>query len=275
MAQALAKGFLKADLIKIENIKCSTPSKAKSFQNIIGEQVETFIDNTEVYYNSDIIVLAIKPQYLKQAMDSIELSATKKFKDPFIISIIAGITLENLSKMLPNNNQGQLKIARVMTNTPSLFGKGISVYSTNSNCNIKTLCKEKNIIDCDNILTTLFSSVGICEPVPESLMNSYGGLIGSGPAYVFIMIEALADGGVKMGIPRATALKFAAHLLLGSAELMLQSGKHPAELKDAVCSPGGTTISAVHVLEKFGIRNALISAVEASTTRGRDISKEI
>ncbi|GIY22868.1 pyrroline-5-carboxylate reductase 2 [Caerostris extrusa] len=167
-----------------------------------------------------------------------------------------GITTRQIEKVLPPKS----RVIRVMPNTPALVKEGASVFSCGSN----TLEEDSGLAH------RIFESVGSCDQIEENLLDAVTGLSGSGPAYMFMAIEALADGGVKMGIRRELAMKLAAQTLLGSARMVLETGKHPGSLKDDVCSPAGTSIQAVHELEKCGFRSALITAVEAATQRSKE-----
>ncbi|EMI16773.1 pyrroline-5-carboxylate reductase [Rhodopirellula maiorica SM1] len=159
---------------------------------------------------------------------------------------------------------GHQRVVRVMPNTPCLVGQGVSAF-----------CGGSDVTDQDNEwITTLFSSVGLAIPVLESQMDGVTGLSGSGPAYICLIVEALADGGVLAGLPRPLAMKLAAQTVLGTAQMIAETGRHPGELKDSVTSPAGTTIAAVQVLEQNGIRGALIDAVAASARRSRELAAD-
>nr|CAH7716323.1 unnamed protein product [Callosobruchus chinensis] len=160
-------------------------------------------------------------------------------KPKLFVSVLAGVTMEQLE-----NCQLEARIIRVMPNTPMMVGEGCTVFSPGPKAT------EHDI----KIVKSILSVSGVCKQVPESLINAVGALSGSGPAFVYLMIEALADGGVKMGIPRAMALEFASQTVLGAAKMVKDTGKHPAELRDEVCSPGGTTITGIHAMERGGVR---------------------
>ncbi|XP_013383076.1 pyrroline-5-carboxylate reductase 2-like [Lingula anatina] len=156
------------------------------------------------------------------------------------------------------------RVIRVMPNTPALIQTGASVFAPG-----------KHALDNDSdVVATLLSSIGICAETSEQMMDAVTGLSGSGPAYGYMAIESMADGGVKMGLPRDLAVKLAAQTLMGAAKMVLDTGKHPGQLKDEVCSPGGTTIAAVHSLEKSGFRASLIAAVEAATERSKELGRK-
>lgn len=151
-----------------------------------------------------------------------------------------------------------------MPNTPMMVGEGITVY-----CSMNTTNQDETIIE------KLFSYIGVIENVPESLMNAIGGLSGSGPAYAYLVIEALADGAVKMGVPRPMATKFAAQVLVGAGKMVLETGRHPGQLKDEVCSPGGTTITGVHAMECGQVRASMMNAVEAAVRKSNELTSNI
>lgn len=200
------------------------------------------------------IILAVKPHILKAIGPQIAKLLTGQ---PLVVSIVSGITLPDLAKLLDLE-----RIIRVMPNTPALVGAGASAFSAAPNA------AKEDI----QWVETLLDAVGICKCVPDQLMHAVTGLSGSGPAYAYMMIEALSDGGVAMGLPRDTALQLAAQTMLGAAQMVLQTGTHPGVLKDQVTSPGGTTIAAVRKLEQAGMRSAVIEAVVASAERSQELS---
>eukprot|EP01083_Nonionella_stella_P059912 156739_1 len=206
--------------------------------------------NAVVCTNSDnAVFLAVKPNCVMGACADIMAA---KDSGAVIISIAAGVTLESLEKALPGR-----RVVRVMPNTPCLVGEAACGFALGAHAN-----------DDDRALVkTLLDAVGVCMEVNEILLNAVTGVSGSGPAYVFQFIEALSDGGVRAGLPRNVATKLAAQTVKGAAEMVLSTGKHPGELKDAVTSPGGTTIAGVEALEKGGFRAATIAAVTAATKR--------
>lgn len=205
--------------------------------------------------NVDAVLLAVKPQALDAALDEI---ASKVKSDARIISIVAGVPLARLEKAFPGH-----PIVRVMPNTPLSVGEGMSAYTFNDAAEaVKDTTAEK-----------IFSSCGKAVKVAESLMDAVTGLSGSGPAYAFLMIDALSDGGVMAGLPRDYARIMAAQTLLGAAKMVLETEKHPDALRDAVTSPAGTTIAGVRVMEQQGVRGALIDAVMAATRRSEELGK--
>ncbi len=258
MAKAIIGGILKDKIIPAKDIIGSDKSAdmRKGAAKEFG--ITVYDTNKEVVANSDYLFFAVKPQFLPDVMD--EIRGTVK-KNTVIISIVAGKTIEFIeqgvagTKSTSNaakDNSG-LKIIRTMPNTPALVGEGCTGVCPNDNVTDKELKKALEIL----------SSFGKAYVVPERLMDTVGAVSGSSPAYVFMFIEAMADGAVAGGMPRSQAYEFAAQAVLGSAKLVLESGKHPGELKDMVCSPGGTTIEGVKVLEECGFRGAIIDCMEA------------
>ncbi len=256
MATALAKGFLAAGLTSAENLLAADPSV---------EAIESFVDSTgaktcdgnrELAEAADVVFLAVKPQYMAEVLA--ELQGT--LADTLVVSIAAGVKLDTLSAGLG----GDVRLIRVMPNTPCLVGQGAAGY-----------CLGENATENDSQLAKqLLESSGVAYEVPEKLLDAVTGLSGSGPAFVYLMIEALSDGGVRMGLPRQIASSLAAQTVRGAAEVFIQTGQHPGELKDAVTSPGGTTIAGVHALESGGVRAALITAVQAATERSIELGKQ-
>ncbi|NLA84880.1 MAG: pyrroline-5-carboxylate reductase [Clostridiales bacterium] len=207
--------------------------------------------------NCDIIILAIKPQYCDNVLKEIKPAITDK---KIIVSVIVGLSTQYFKRVLGSHT----RVVRTMPNTPALVGEGMTLISWDDSINEE---ERKAIIE-------LFSCSGRVEELEESLMNEVTALTGSSPAYVFILIEAMADAAVKSGIQRNLAYRLAAQTVMGSAKMVLETGKHPAELKDMVCSPAGTTIEAVAVLEQEGFRNAIIKAMDQCTKRAREIGKK-
>ncbi len=255
-ARAMAKGFVAAKLVKPENVHCYDPSPraCKEFSELIpGTCIHK--DNEAVVAESDVIVLAVKPQIMDIVLEQLH-HCPKEGK--LFISIAAGIPLVKLIKGLTTE-----RIVRVMPNTPCLISQCAAGYCLASGATTED----------SKVVHRLLESVGIAFELDESLLNAVTGLSGSGPAYVYVIIEALSDAGVQMGLPRQVASALAAQTVRGAAELMLATGEHPAVLKDAVCSPGGTTISGLRAMEKGGLRSTIISAVEAATARAEELGR--
>ncbi len=256
MATALAQGFLKAGLVDAPRLFASdvVPAAALSFSNATGGR--SLPNNREVAAAADVLVVAVKPDQVAGVLHDI-----RDMLDPQrhrILSIAAGVSIASLESAAP----GQ-RVIRVMPNTPALVGASASAYALGSVATAE-----------DGALAQrLLGSVGLALKVKERLLDAVTGLSGSGPAYGFLMIEALADGGVAAGLPRDIAQRLAAQTLLGAAQLVLETGQHPGALKDAVCSPGGTTIEGVHELERGGVRAALIAAVRSAAEKSRRLGQ--
>lgn len=254
MAKAMIGGILAKGLMGPNEIigTAATEETRLKVSNKYGIQTRT--SNEAVAKESDIIILAVKPQYLKvviaDIMDSVD-------ENKVIVSIAAGKTIKWLEKEF----EKPVKIIRVMPNTPALVLEGCSA-----------VCRNDMVTDDDyHFVIELLESFGKAYTVPESMMDVVVGVSGSSPAYVFLFIEAMADAAVAGGMSRKQAYEFAAQSVLGSAKMVLETGKHPGELKDMVCSPAGTTIEAVKILEEEGFRGAVIDAVTACIEKSRKI----
>ena len=254
MATALAKGFCQAGSVSASSIvACDVyPAAGERFVEQTGGRLAG--SNAQVASECQVIFLAVKPQQMSHAMADIRAALRPEH---LVVSIAAGITLQTMAAGLGEH----VKMIRVMPNTPSLVGCGASALSRGL----------KATDDDVALIRRLLSNVGIAVEVPEKLMDAVTGLSGSGPAYVYQIIEALSDGGVRMGLPRDTATKLAAQTVLGAAQMVLTTGQHPGSLKDAVTSPGGTTIAGLHALERGGLRGIVMNAVEAATERAREL----
>ena len=258
MAEALIKGLISSTEFKKNDIAASDISKPRLDHLSSAYGIKTTKDNQKIAKQSDLIVLSVKPDKIPRVIDQIKSDITSK---KVIISIAAGVPVSSISEAL----EKKAKIVRVMPNTPALVLKGASVLYCNENVNTKERRAVKKI----------FASTGIAYIVEdESLLDPVTGLSGSGPAFVSIFIEALSDGGVKMGLPRVMAHELAAQTVYGTAKMIIEGKTHPAEFKDKVSSPGGTTIEGIHQLEAGGFRSSVMSAVEAATKRSRELSKE-
>jgi len=258
MAEALVKGLLASGVFTREQTILSDviQERLHLMSSIYG--VKTTPKNKDVVKSSDLIILAVKPNMVSRVLSEIKGLLTSK---KVLISIAAGIPTSYISEMIKK----KMKIVRVMPNTPALVLTGASVLYFNSQINQK----EKDSI------RRIFESVGTVDVVEhEDLLDAVTGLSGSGPGYVAMFIEALSDGGVKMGLSKNMALKLAAQTVYGTAKMVLEGGLHPAEFKDKVSSPGGTTIEGIHELEVGGLRGSVISAVQAATRRSKELSKE-
>ncbi|SCZ80521.1 pyrroline-5-carboxylate reductase [Pseudobutyrivibrio xylanivorans] len=254
MGSSMMGGIISSGTVEAQDIMASDIFQA-TLDELSGELgVNTSISNRDVVDFSDIIIIAVKPQYLPDAIGGIK---DMDFSDKVVVSIAAGQSLARLKELFGKD----LKLIRVMPNTPALVGEAMSALSPNE------LVTEEDI----EIVVELFESFGKAEIVPEKLQDAVVGISGSSPAYVYMFIEALADGAVAEGMPRAQAYKFAAQAVLGSAKMVLETGEHPGVLKDNVCSPGGTTIEAVSALEALGFRNAVIEAERVCIEKSREL----
>lgn len=254
MGKAMLGALVNSHNIKKEDIIVSTKSESSAKNISLEFEVETTIANVEVAKKSDILFLAVKPYLFKEVIDEIKDIISD---ETIIISIAAGVTIEQIEEWFGK----RVKVVRTMPNTPALVGEGMSA-----------ICPNKNItLDELNYVGNLYNLFGKYEVIEEKDFHAFIALCGSSPAYVFMFIEAMADAGVKLGLPRKKAYKLVEQSILGSAKLALETGKHPGELKDSVCSPGGTTIEAVIELEKNGFRNTVISAVEKCAEKSKNM----
>jgi pyrroline-5-carboxylate reductase len=253
MARALAGGLVRAGLVKPEQIAAADPV-AEAVGLLLSDTpgAKGAAGNRELVRVCDVIVLAVKPQHFADATSGLaEIAAGK-----LVVSILAGVRLAKLAAALPGS-----RVVRVMPNTPALVGAGASAYASGPSATPAD----------GELVGRMLSAIGRAYPVEEYLLDAVTGLSGSGPAFVYVTIEALADGGVRMGLPRDLSLALAAQTVRGAAEMVLATGGHPAVLKDQVASPGGTTIAGLQALEKGGLRAAFIAAVEAATQRSIEL----
>ena len=244
MGGAIIKGLISSGFVAKENIFASesTPEAAQEAAERLG--IEVITDNSKLITESDVVVLATKPYVIKKLLETLKHS----FKEnKLVISIAAGISTSSIEEILDND----VPVIRVMPNTPALVEEGMTA-----------ICRGRCANDDHAGLTKeLFSKVGRSCEVPEHLIDAVTGVSGSGPAFFYLIIEALADGGVKLGIPKATALELAAQTALGAAKMILETGKHPSVLKDEVTTPGGCTAAGLATLEENAIRSAMIKTV--------------
>lgn len=254
MAEALMKSLIQGDLFKPSEIFASDVNTQRGRYLEEKYKIKYLRDNKDLVSKADFVIYAVKPFFLEQVLT--EVSPVVK-EGQVHVSVAAGVSLEVIEKSLPAGTPA----VRVMPNTPCLIGAGASAYSAGKSVGPEQELAVKEILD----------SAGVSVKVPEHLINAVTGLSGSGPAYVFLIIEAMADAGVKAGLPRDTALLLAAQTLMGSARMVLETGEHPAKLKDAVTTPGGTTITGLHVLEQGKLRGVLIDAVTAAVERAGEM----
>lgn len=253
MAEALISGVLTARLFEPEQICVADPDVTRQDHLKRHYRVRVGLVNDEVVRASDIVMLAVKPQVLADVLRGMGTGIGHRL----VVSVAAGVPIGRLQEFLGS----QTSIIRAMPNTPAMVGAGMTALAVGPGVGPEAVARVQQIFD----------AVGKVVVLEERLMDAVTGLSGSGPAYIFLAIEAMADGGVKMGLPRETASMLAAQTVLGAARMVLESGQHPARLKDQVASPGGTTIAGLHRLEQGGLRAVLMDAVEAATRRSQEL----
>jgi pyrroline-5-carboxylate reductase len=258
MGEALLSRLIVEKIYQPQNITVSEVQEVR--RDYLAKQygVQVTADNQGIAHCSSEILLAIKPQIFAEVANLLNQTLAKSNSKPLIVSILAGVKLSQLESAF-----GQLPVIRAMPNTPATVGAGITALALGSQAQDRDR----------QIARKLFESVGEVVEVPETLMDAVTGLSGSGPAYVAMIVEALADGGVKSGLPREISMQLALATIKGTVELLQTTKMHPAELKDRVTSPGGTTIAGVAELERGGLRSALIQAVQAATARSQELGK--
>jgi pyrroline-5-carboxylate reductase len=256
MAEALIRGLLRAGVVKPEQIWGSEPraSRMEQIKSRYGIHVTKY--NVDVVRHASIVVLSVKPQILPTVLDEIAPHLKPR---ALVISVAAGAPIAVIEARLPTG----IRVVRTMPNTPALVGAGATAIAANQHATPEDL----------KITEQIFRSVGMTVVLDEEQLDAVTGLSGSGPAYMFLIIEALSDAGVKVGLSRYNALALAAHTVLGSAKLLIETGDHPGQLKDMVTSPGGTAIAGLHTLEAGGLRTTLMNAVEAATRRSRELGE--
>ncbi|HYQ43994.1 MAG TPA: pyrroline-5-carboxylate reductase [Polyangiaceae bacterium] len=256
MANALIRGLLGSKTLRPEQIRASDvrPDQLAALEKSHG--IQTHADNAELLAWANVVVLAVKPQVIVSVLEQMA-GAIKS--DTLVISIAAGVPLSAIEARLPSGT----RVLRAMPNTAAMALSGATGIAAGASAQPEDLALAR----------TLFDAVGRSAVLDESALDAVTGLSGSGPAYVMLIIEALADGGVKVGLSRDTALLLAAQTVYGSAKLLLETGEHPARLKDMVTSPGGTTIAGLHALEGGGLRHTLMNAVEAATRRATELGQ--
>lgn len=254
MGGAILQGAIKAGVVKASDVYVADNSeKIKDFYKELGCNICT--KNTDLK-QADVVVLAVKPQFAKDALASLGASIEGKA----VISIMAGISTEKIRNMI----NCKIRLLRLMPNTPALVNAGTFA-----------LCSDTDFTEDEKAFAEkLFGALGLYEWMGENLIDSATAVSGCGPAYVYMFIEALADGGVMEGLPRATALKLAANMVYGSAKMVLETGIHPDELKDRVCSPGGNTIVGVKTFEEFGLRAACMNAVHEAVEKAKELGNK-
>jgi len=257
MAEALVKGLLRAGVASPQEILCTDRRAERGPELIRAYGVRFGQDNVAAAREAAGVVLSVKPQAMNRLLDEIGPALDQS---KLVISIAAGVPIAAIERKVGHG----VRIVRCMPNTPALVGAGATALSPGEHATEADLRQAR----------ALFEAVGKAVVVDEPLLDAVTGLSGSGPAYIFLIIEALSDAGVKMGLARAQALELAAQTVLGSAQLLLETGEHPGRLKDQVTSPGGTAIAGLHTLEAGGLRTTLMNAVEAATRRSHELGKK-
>jgi len=258
MAGALIKGLIHAGALEPSAIVASDVKAERLSQLAAAHGIRTTSDNHELVRGCDVLVLAVKPQVIDKVLTAIAGDVKPK---QLVISVAAGVPIAGIEARLP----AATHVVRSMPNTPAIALAGATAISAGTNATDDDIAVAK----------ALFEAVGKVVVLDEILLDAVTGLSGSGPAYVMLMIEALADGGVKVGLHRDTALLLAAQTVYGSAKLLLETGEHPGRLKDQVTSPGGTAIAGLHTLESGGLRRTLIDAVEVATNRSIALGEQM
>lgn len=254
MAQAIINGVLNSGFSNLDNIYAFEPD-----QRVVDSLKQDFNlnfceNNNEVVEKSDVIIICVKPHFVERVLSEIKYSLTK---EKVIISIAAGIS----TKKMENNIQEGIQVIRVMPNTPALVGEGMSALCKGKYCTQTTL----------NYAMELFSKFGRAIEIEEKLINAVTGVSGSGPAFMYLLIEAIADGGVRLGLKKDVAIELAAQTALGAAKMIIETGKHPAILKDEVTTPAGTTAEGLYSMEKDNIRASMIRAVIKTARRSEEL----
>lgn len=257
IGRALLGGMLRGSALSPERVRVTRRSPA-ALDELRAQfpGIDAGTDNVGAVRGASVVILAVKPQHIHGVLDTLRGHVAP---DALVLSVLAGITTESIREAL----DAGLAVVRAMPNTPALVDEGATALAAG----------RYALPEHVELANEIFESVGKVEVVPESLMDAVTGLSGSGPAYVYMVIEALTDGGVKQGIPRPQALRLAAQTVLGAAKLAIETGKHPAILRDEVTTPGGTAIAAVADLEAHGLRTMLINAVAVATQRSKELSE--
>lgn len=256
MAEAMIGSIVKANLVPAGNIT-ATKRKVASKERVSEKYgINIISDNKKVAQESDFLVLAVKPHIYETVIEEIRDYIKK---DAVVIGIAAGISSDYLKSKL----NGGTKYIKIMPNTPAMVGEGMTAVVINDSL------EEQDI----NEVLKILNSFGKTEIIEERLMDGFTGLCGSSPAYIYMLIEAMSDAGVLEGIPRAQSYTMAAQTVLGAAKMVLETGLHPGQLKDNVCSPGGTTIEAVISLEENGFRSSMMKAIKACSDKSRKMSQ--
>jgi pyrroline-5-carboxylate reductase len=254
MAEALVKGLLRAQVAEPHEIICADRRSERGPELTQRYGVRFTRSNREAVEQAELIILSVKPQVMNKLLDEIAPILNER---KLVISIAAGVPIAAIERKVGHG----VRIVRTMPNTPALVGAGATALSAGEHATAEDLKQAR----------ALFNAIGKTVEVDEPLLDAVTGLSGSGPAYIFLVIEALSDAGVKVGLPREQAQDLAAQTVLGAAKLLIETGEHPGRLKDQVTSPGGTAIAGLHTLEAGGLRTTLMDAVEAATRRSKEL----
>ncbi|HEX4449877.1 MAG TPA: pyrroline-5-carboxylate reductase [Kofleriaceae bacterium] len=256
MAEALIRGLVRGNHVAATRIVASAPRRERLAELAAAYGIDVTTDNASVAERASVVVLSVKPQILDKVLREI---ADRLKPGTVLISIAAGVDTATIEAAVPDG----VRVVRAMPNTPALVGAAATAVSGG-----------KRAVETDlAIARALFDAVGITVELDESQLDAVTGLSGSGPAYIFLILEALADAGVKVGLARRNAQRLAAQTVMGSAKLLLETDEHPGKLKDMVTSPGGTAIAGLHTLEEGGLRTTLMNAVETATKRARELGR--
>jgi pyrroline-5-carboxylate reductase len=256
MAEAMIRGLVKGGHIAADRVSASAPRAERRDELKSKYGIGVSASNAEVAHGAALVVMSVKPQIMDKVLREI---AEHVKPGTLVVSIAAGIDSATIEAALPES----VRVVRAMPNTPALVGAGATAISGGK------LASEEDLATC----RALFDAVGITVTLGEEHLDAVTGLSGSGPAYIFLILEALADAGVKVGLSRRNAQRLAAQTVMGSAKLLLDTDEHPGKLKDMVTSPGGTAIAGLHTLEEGGLRTTLINAVETATRRSRELGR--
>jgi len=256
MAEALIRGLVKGNHLPASHVLASGPRRERLDELHAKYAIETMIDNKALAERCDLVVLSVKPQILDKVLREI---GDRLKSGTLVISIAAGVDTATIEEAVADG----VRVVRAMPNTPALVGAGATAISAGKHASPEDLATAR----------AMFDAVGITVELDESHLDAVTGLSGSGPAYIFLILEALADAGVKVGLARRNAQRLAAQTVMGSAKMLMDLDEHPGVLKDMVTSPGGTAIAGLHTLEEGGLRTTLINAVETATKRARELGR--
>jgi pyrroline-5-carboxylate reductase len=256
MAEAMIRGLVRGGHVPAEKIVASGPRRDRLDELATAYGIAVTRSNPDLARRSDVLVLSVKPQILPKVLREVTLDVRP---DALVISVAAGVDTQTIEELLPPG----LRVVRSMPNTPALVGAAATAISAGARATEEDMTLARFVFD----------AVGMTVVLDESQLDAVTGLSGSGPAYIFLVLEALADAGVKVGLSRRNAQRLAAQTVMGSAKMLLETDEHPGKLKDMVTSPGGTAIAGLHTLEQGGLRTTLINAVETATKRSRELGR--